>query len=70
MSSILPKSTKVLVVNKSSEGRTGPLYHDAVLEERALPSHLNPEQVLVKITAAAFNHKDVRLTSHICMFGN
>lgn len=55
----LPKSTKVLTVQKSPPGRT-PLYHDAVIQEELLPSQLEPDEILVKITAAAFNHKDVR----------
>lgn len=47
---------KALVVKKSS----GSVYaYDAHLTDLPLPK-LNPGQVLVKVNAAAFNHRDVR----------
>ncbi|KAJ2915253.1 hypothetical protein MD484_g5165, partial [Candolleomyces efflorescens] len=51
-----PKVSKALVVQKASgEG----LYKfDAVLEERPVPE-LKGDEVLVKLTAVGFNHKDV-----------
>ncbi|KAI8982793.1 NAD-P-binding protein [Trametes punicea] len=52
----IPKSTKALVLRKSALA-TKPVYHDAVLEERPIPE-LKPGQVLVRIHAAAFNHRD------------
>ena len=53
----VPSHTKALVVKQSPPDRK-PLYHDAVLEDQPLPQ-LMPGQVLVKINAAAFNHRDV-----------
>ncbi|KAL6301844.1 hypothetical protein BKA93DRAFT_796114 [Sparassis latifolia] len=53
----LARTTKVLTVQKSLQQRT-PLYHDARLEERPIPS-LQNGQLLVKIAAAAFNHRDL-----------
>ena len=58
MAASLPKYTKALTLRKSSVERK-PTYHDVVLESRSLPP-LKPEELLVKIDAAAFNHKDVR----------
>ncbi|KAH9852754.1 NAD-P-binding protein [Lenzites betulinus] len=52
----IPKSTKSLVLRKVAQA-TKPVYHDAVLEERPLPE-LKPGHVLVRIHAAAFNHRD------------
>ncbi|KAI0636553.1 NAD-P-binding protein [Trametes polyzona] len=52
----LPKTAKALVLRKATQA-TKPVYHDAVLEERALPE-LEPGHVLVRIHAAAFNHRD------------
>ena len=53
--------TKALVVKQSPPERK-PLLHDAVIEEQGIP-HLKPGQVLVKINAVAFNHRDVGQTS-------
>ncbi|KIP08891.1 hypothetical protein PHLGIDRAFT_116893 [Phlebiopsis gigantea 11061_1 CR5-6] len=49
--------TKALVVKQSPPGRK-PVLHDAVLEEQVIPQ-LTPGQVLVKINAVAFNHRDL-----------
>ncbi|GLB34498.1 putative zinc-binding dehydrogenase [Lyophyllum shimeji] len=49
--------TKALTVGKSPAQRK-PLYHDAVLTERPLPL-LKEGEILVRIGAAAFNHRDV-----------
>ncbi|PPQ65645.1 hypothetical protein CVT24_011799 [Panaeolus cyanescens] len=57
MTAKLPAHTKALVVQASSEPRK-PVYHDAVLVERPLPKP-QAGQVVVKIGAAGFNHKDV-----------
>ncbi|OBZ65768.1 putative zinc-type alcohol dehydrogenase-like protein YogA, partial [Grifola frondosa] len=57
MTSQLPKSTKVLAVRKALQ-QTKPVYHDAILEERPI-APLKEDQVLVKIGAVAFNHRDV-----------
>ncbi|KAF5378269.1 hypothetical protein D9615_008738 [Tricholomella constricta] len=53
----LPKLTKALTVKKSPLQRS-PLYHDALVEEKAIPA-LKKGEVLVRIGAAAFNHRDV-----------
>ncbi|KAH9901425.1 NAD-P-binding protein [Cubamyces lactineus] len=52
----IPKSTKALVLRKTAQA-TKPVYHDAVLEERPIPA-LKLGQVLVRIHASAFNHRD------------
>ncbi|KAJ6462464.1 hypothetical protein C8R45DRAFT_1064429 [Mycena sanguinolenta] len=57
MSSKLPHTTKALVLRKSPPGRT-PLFHDAVVQEQAIPA-LKPGEVLVKMGAVAFNHRDL-----------
>ncbi|CCM00486.1 uncharacterized protein FIBRA_02520 [Fibroporia radiculosa] len=51
------RSTQAIVVQKSPPGRN-PLYHDAVMEDKPLPA-LGTGQILVKIGAAGFNHRDV-----------
>ncbi|KAI0689421.1 NAD(P)-binding protein [Cytidiella melzeri] len=53
----VPKFTKALVV-KQATGDKKPLLHDAVIEERVIPE-LKPGQVLVRISAAAFNHREL-----------
>lgn len=53
----LPKVTKALTVKKSPPQRK-PQYHDAVLEEKPIPA-LQKGQILVRMGAAAFNHRDV-----------
>ncbi|KAI0957910.1 hypothetical protein AcW1_006149 [Taiwanofungus camphoratus] len=53
----IPRTTKALVVQKASQqGST--LYHDAVLQDRPIPA-LTSGQVLVKMGAVAFNHRDL-----------
>ncbi|PCH37808.1 NAD(P)-binding protein [Wolfiporia cocos MD-104 SS10] len=54
-SSQMPAVTKAIVMRKSQRK---PVYHDTVLEERPLPA-LQKGQVLVKVAAAGFNHRDV-----------
>lgn len=56
----LPRFTRALVIKQASPQRK-PLYHDAVLEEKALPT-LKKGEILVRIGAAAFNHRDVAHT--------
>ncbi|KIJ61516.1 hypothetical protein HYDPIDRAFT_115660 [Hydnomerulius pinastri MD-312] len=53
----IPKQTRALVVKKSPADRK-PLYHDAVIEERPIPT-LKRGQVLVKMGAVSFNHRDL-----------
>ncbi|KAH7906106.1 hypothetical protein BJ138DRAFT_1163409 [Hygrophoropsis aurantiaca] len=53
----VPKSTRALVVKKSPESRK-PQYHDLILEEQPLPS-LRHGEILVKMGAVAFNHREV-----------
>ncbi|KAF8967307.1 hypothetical protein BDZ97DRAFT_1804430 [Flammula alnicola] len=57
MCSNVPKSTRALIVQELKVPRK-PLYHDATLIERPL-SPPKPGEVLVKIGAVGFNHKDV-----------
>lgn len=54
----LPETTRALVVKQSPPERN-PLYHDAVIEERAIPTPLKEGQVVVKMGAVAFNRKDL-----------
>ncbi|KAJ6607588.1 hypothetical protein B0H10DRAFT_1817694 [Mycena sp. CBHHK59/15] len=49
--------TKALTLQKSATART-PLYHDAIVQEQAIPP-LKQGQVLVKMGAVAFNHRDL-----------
>ncbi|KAF9225905.1 NAD(P)-binding protein [Gyrodon lividus] len=57
MASRLPKKTRALVVKTSPADRK-PLYHDAVIEEQPIPT-LKRGQVLVKMGAVSFNHRDL-----------
>lgn len=58
MVSNIPKSTKALVLKNPALQRK-PVYHDAVVEERPISIALKPGEVLVRIGAAAFNHREV-----------
>ena len=67
MSSPKPQTSKSLVVQKASAAPTSgwaaeqsrfPYKFDAVLVEKPIPE-LKSDEVLVKINAVAFNHKDV-----------
>ncbi|KAG6876942.1 hypothetical protein C0993_011856 [Termitomyces sp. T159_Od127] len=53
----LPTFTKSLTVKKAP-AQGNPVYHDAVIEQKPIPA-LKRGEVLVKIGAAAFNHRDV-----------
>ena len=55
--SSLPSSTRAIVLRKSSSDQK-PVYHDAILETRPIEK-LKQNQVLLKIGAIAFNHRDV-----------
>lgn len=55
----VPQRCKAIVLRKALDQR-GPYKFDAVLEERDIPS-LEDGQILVKIDAAGFNHREVRL---------
>ncbi|KAF9473863.1 NAD(P)-binding protein [Pholiota conissans] len=57
MSPKLPATTRALVLQESKEQRK-PLYHDAALVELPL-AQPKPGEVVVKIVAVGFNHKDV-----------
>lgn len=57
MAERLPKETRALVVKRSPPERK-PVYHDAVVEKYPIPA-LGEGQVLVKMGAVAFNHRDV-----------
>nr|VWP00207.1 Uncharacterized protein [Ganoderma boninense] len=51
-----PKNTKALVLRR--KGKSTAVLHDAVVEDRPLPQ-LQSGQLLVRIHAAAFNHRDL-----------
>ncbi|KAF9462751.1 NAD-P-binding protein [Collybia nuda] len=53
----IPKFTRALTI-KQAQTQRKPLYHDAILEEKPLPA-LKKGEILVRIGAAAFNHRDV-----------
>jgi NADPH:quinone reductase-like Zn-dependent oxidoreductase len=53
----LPKSTKAIVL-KQSPSTSKPVYNDAVLEEKPIPP-LKEGEILIRIGAAGFNHRDV-----------
>jgi hypothetical protein len=52
-----PTTTKALVLEKSAEDKS-PIYHDARIVERTIPS-LKGSEILVQMGAVAFNHRDV-----------
>lgn len=58
----IPKFTKALTI-KPAATTLKHVYHEAVLEERPLPP-LKKGEVLVRIGAAAFNHRDVLHMHH------
>lgn len=55
----VPKRSKAIVLRKA-EDQSGQYKFDAVLEDRDIPP-LEDNQVLVKIEAAGFNHREVSL---------
>lgn len=56
---IPPQRCKAIVLRKA-DGQSGPYKFDAVFEERNVQP-LMDDQVLVKIEAAGFNHREVSL---------
>lgn len=54
----LPESTKALVLCKSSTSQTNHVYHNVAIESRPIPS-LKPGEILVRMTAIAFNRRDL-----------
>lgn len=52
-----PTTTKALVLEKSAEDKS-PIYHDARIVERPIPP-LKGSEILVRMEAVAFNHRDV-----------
>ncbi|EJF66218.1 NAD(P)-binding protein [Dichomitus squalens LYAD-421 SS1] len=59
----IPKTTKALVLRKAAANGKSVL-HDAVVEERPLPQ-LKPGQILVRVHAAAFNHRDLWIRKNL-----
>ncbi|KAI0263396.1 NAD-P-binding protein [Gloeopeniophorella convolvens] len=57
MANSYPSSTKALIIEKSTEPRQ-PIYHDARIVHKPVPA-LKPGEVLVKINAAGFNHREL-----------
>jgi len=67
MSSNLPTVTKAIVIQESKVPQN-PLYHDANLIKRPLLAP-KPDEVVVKMGAVGFNHKDVSNSSDLpCAF--
>ena len=64
--STVPQRCKAIVLRKAKD-QSGLYKFDAVLEERDVPS-LKDGQVLVKVEAAGFNHKDVSLRYAFILF--
>lgn len=65
----LPVSTLSLVLHKSPvDALQGKVYHDAKLERRKLQP-LKSNEILVKLGAAAFNHRDVCLSMVVERYG-
>ncbi|EMD38123.1 hypothetical protein CERSUDRAFT_113271 [Gelatoporia subvermispora B] len=58
MSVRIPRPTRALVVQKAQSAKAAKLPYDAVIEESPIPD-LGKGQVLVKVGAAAFNHRDL-----------
>ena len=54
---MFPTTTKALVLEKSAEDKAI-IYHDARIVEFPVPP-LKDSEVLVRIEAVAFNHRDV-----------
>lgn len=55
----VPKTTKSIILRQAgASADQKSVLHDAVIEERVIPK-LEPGHVLVRINAAAFNHRDV-----------
>ncbi|KAJ7726159.1 NAD-P-binding protein [Mycena maculata] len=59
MASAIPRTAKALILRKSPAGRS-PSYHDVALVEQPIPT-LKPGELLVEMSAAAFNHRDLRI---------
>ena len=55
----LPAVSQALVLQNQSEPLRKPAHYDVRLVERPVPA-LRPGEVLVKINAAGFNHREVR----------
>lgn len=57
---MMPTSTKVLVLREAARRDGGqPTYHSVVLERRLLDTTLRSHEILVQVSAVAFNHRDV-----------
>ena len=55
----LPQTCRALVLKKAKSDDNAPVYHDVVLESRSIDTNLRPGEILLKISAVAFNHRDV-----------
>jgi NADPH:quinone reductase-like Zn-dependent oxidoreductase len=58
----LPSSLKALILLNQPEAPSKPAYYDVRVVERPVPA-LKRGEVLVKINAAGFNHREVCLAS-------
>ncbi|KAK7043234.1 hypothetical protein VNI00_008588 [Paramarasmius palmivorus] len=73
--STTPRATRAIVVQKREGTSSGETYHGAVLETRPIPS-LEDGEILVKMGAVAFNHRDIWIRKGLypnigfgCVFG-
>jgi hypothetical protein len=55
---LFPSSFEALVLQNQREQQNKSLYHDVRIVERPIPA-LKPGEILVKINAAGFNHREV-----------
>ncbi|KAL1707146.1 hypothetical protein EV121DRAFT_278204 [Schizophyllum commune] len=55
----IPRTTRSVIIQKQASAKK-PVYHDAVIVEREIPA-LQRGEVLVRMLAAAYNHREVSL---------
>ncbi|OCB84202.1 NAD-binding protein [Sanghuangporus baumii] len=55
----LPRTGRALVIKKAKVKPNASVYHDVVVENRSVEPPLHPGEILVKVSAVAFNHRDL-----------
>lgn len=58
-------STKALILRKTAPAKGASVYHDVVLEQRPVPA-LKHGELLLRVSAVAFNRRDVSRISALC----
>ncbi|KAL1731237.1 hypothetical protein EV714DRAFT_209202 [Schizophyllum commune] len=58
----IPRTTRSVIIQKQASAKK-PVYHDAVIVEREIPA-LQRGEVLVRMSAAAYNHREVSRLTH------